>query len=430
MVVTDYHTRRTMGNVQEEGTMKFPTRWLCCTGKRSCESGSCGRISTYQSRKKEKCGPSAQECNRHAIHKRHDAAAKDYRRILEQTRRQHWRDWLEKGKDPDIWTAHRLMTQAWGDGGKARIPTLVYKVGEVENSANSNSDKGHILAKVFFPDKPPADGKLANYMYPKQCESEGSITSDQISTQLKKLKPYKAPGPDGIPNIVLTKNADLIVDRMLPIYKAMLKKSLTYKPWKEFVTVVLRKPGKPRYDTPKAYRPITLLNTMWKVITAIIANHITYITEKHQLLPANHFGRRPGRTTTDAMHLLTNRIKAAWRAGKVTSVLFLDIEGAFPNANPEKLVHNLRKRRIPTKYAKFVQAMLRERITTLRFNGYVSDHLPIDNGIGQGDPLSMVLYQYYNADLLDIPKHAEEDAVAYVDDAFMLASGKDFLSAH
>jgi len=366
----------------------------------------------------------------HAIHKRHDAAAKDYRRILEQTRRQHWRDWLEKGEDPDIWTAHRLTTQAWGDGGKARIPTLVYKVGEVENSANSNSDKGRILAKVFFPDKPPADGELANYMYPEQCESEGSITSDQISAQLKKLKPYKAPGPDGIPNIVLTKNADLIVDRMLPIYKAMLEKSLTYKPWKEFVTVVLRKPGKPRYDTPKAYRPIALLNTMWEVITVIIANHITYVTEKHQLLPANHFGGRPGRTTTDAMHLLTNRIKAAWRAGKVTSVLFLDIEGAFPNANPEKLVHNLRKRRIPTKYAKFVQAMLRERITTLRFDGYVSDRLPIDNGIGQGDPLSMVLYQYYNADLLDIPKHAEEDAVAYVDDAFMLASGKDFPSAH
>ena len=94
---------------------------------------------------------------------------------------------------------------------------------------------------------------------------------------------------------------------------------------------------------PKAYRPIALLNTMWKVITAIIANHITYVTEKYQLLLANHFGGCPGCTTTDAMYLLTNRIKAVWRAGKVISVLFLDIEGAFPNANPEKLVHNLRK---------------------------------------------------------------------------------------
>ena len=120
------------------------------------------------------------------------------------------------------------------------------------------------------------------------------------------------------------------------------------------VMVVLRKPGKPRYDMPKAYRPIALLNMMWKVITAIITNHITYVTEKHQLLPANHFGGQPGQTTANAMHLLTNKVKAAWRIGKVMSVLFLDIEGTFLNANPERLVHNLRKRRVPTAYTGFV----------------------------------------------------------------------------
>jgi len=367
---------------------------------------------------------------RHVIHGKHAAAAKSYHRVLEQTKRQHWRDWLKKAEDPDIWMAHHLTTQIRGNGGKARIPTLIHRTGEVEASANTNSDKGRVLAKVFFPEKPPADAALENCTYPDQCESKGSITTEQIKAQLKKLKPFKAPGPDGILNVVLSKSADLIVARMLPIYKAMLDKSLIYKPWKEFTTVVLRKPSKPRYDMPKAYRPIVLLNMMWKVITAIITNHITYVTEKHQLLPTNHFGGRPGRTTTDAMHLLTNKIKAAWRAGKVISVLFLDIEGAFPNANPEKLAHNLRKRRVPTKYTSFVHNMLRERFTTLKFDRYVSDRIPIDNRIGQGDPLSMVLYQYYNADLLDILKCAEEDAVAYMDNAFMLASGKDFQSAH
>jgi len=44
----------------------------------------------------------------HTIHGKHVTAAKNYRRILEQTKRQHWRDWLKKADDPDIWTAHRL----------------------------------------------------------------------------------------------------------------------------------------------------------------------------------------------------------------------------------------------------------------------------------------------------------------------------------
>jgi hypothetical protein len=138
----------------------------------------------------------------------------------------------------------------------------------------------------------------------------------------------------------------------------MLDENLMFKPWKESVTVVIRKPSKSNYSTPKAYRPIALLNTMWKVITAIVANHISYYTEKHQLLPTNHFSGRPGRTTTDAIHLLTNSIKAAWRKWKVVSVLFLDIEGAFPNVNPERLIHNLRKCKVLDKYTNFVQGML------------------------------------------------------------------------
>jgi hypothetical protein len=92
---------------------------------------------------------------------------------------------------------------------------------------------------------------------------------------------------------------------------------------------------------PKAYRPITLLNTMWKILMAIIASHITFLTEKHELLPTNHFGGRPGCTTMDALHVLAHKIKDTWRAGKVAVVLFLDVEGAFPNAILTKLVHNL-----------------------------------------------------------------------------------------
>jgi len=63
MVVTDYHKERTIGNIQKEGTMKFPTRWLCCTGKRSCESRSCDHKYILVKKEKKIYGPSAQEHN-------------------------------------------------------------------------------------------------------------------------------------------------------------------------------------------------------------------------------------------------------------------------------------------------------------------------------------------------------------------------------
>ena len=92
--------------------------------------------------------------------------------------------------------------------------------------------------------------------------------------------------------------------------------------------IVLRKPDKPNYEVPKAYRPIVLISTMSKVLTALITDNISQLVEQHRLLPKTHFGGRPGRTTTDAIHYLVHRVKQAWANGQVASALFLDVEGA------------------------------------------------------------------------------------------------------
>ena len=365
----------------------------------------------------------------HHSHADRRAANKKFHKTLEYTKRQHWRDWLEKADDPDIWTAHKYTSSPAGDGGKSRIPVLKAAHSGQEVSATTNEEKSNLLAKTFFPPKPPDDTPL-QFVYPKPICDFDPISREQITRQLAKLKPYKAPGPDGIPNIVLTKSANVIVDRLYYIYKAILEQDVYYKPWRASTTVVLRKPGKPRYDIPKAYRPIALLNTMSKVLTALMAELMTFYTETHQLLPAHHFGGRPGRTTTDAVHLLIHKIKDAWRKRQVTAVLFLDIEGAFPNAVTSKLIHSMRKRGLPEQIVNFAKMMLEKRSTSLRFDDHISDPITLDNGIGQGDPLSMALYQYYNADILEIPNRPQESAEAYIDDAILIATAKTFEEAH
>jgi hypothetical protein len=74
-----------------------------------------------------------------------------------------------------------------------------------------NSKKGTTLAKGFFPQKPPIPDNQEEIEYPQACTKVGKVTKEQIRKQLKKAKPYKAPGPDGIPNIVLTKCSDLLI---------------------------------------------------------------------------------------------------------------------------------------------------------------------------------------------------------------------------
>ena len=124
----------------------------------------------------------------------------------------------------------------------------------------------------------------------------------------------------------------------------------------------------------------------------------------------------------DAIHYLIHKIHSAWRSNKVVSALFLDVEGAFPNTSPERLIHNLRKRRILTSIVKFVKSLLSNRRTRLHFDDFKSDTIQVLNGIGQGDLLSMLLYIFYNANLLDIPTNTQkEDAMGYVDDMTLLS---------
>jgi hypothetical protein len=74
--------------------------------------------------------------------------------------------------------------------------------------------------------------------------------------------------------------------------------------------------------------------------------------------------------------------------------------------------------------------MLEKRSMILRFNDHLSEPILLDNGIGWGDPLSMALYQYYNADILEIPNRLQESAEAHVDDAILTATAKTFEEAH
>jgi len=351
-----------------------------------------------------------------------------YGEAIIQAKRSHWANYLEEMTVNDIWTANKYIKEPVGHGGSPRIPTLKTKdAAGVEISINTNEEKARLLAKTFFPPPPAAEHDYTNAQYPEPLSDPPKITSEQLNRHIHKSAPYKAHGLDDIPNVVIQRCALLIHDRLIRIYQAILDFNLYYDPWKDFTTVVLRKPDKPSYVAPKAYRPIALLSSMAKVLTSLVAEIISNLVETHNLLPKNHFGGRPGRTTTDAIQYLVHKIKAAWRDDQVVSVLFLDVEGAFPNAVTSRLIHNLKKRRIPDMLVRFVSCLLTNRRTRLRFDDYTSDFIDITNGIGQGDPLSMLLYILYNADLLEIlDDELKEDALGYVDDIALVAIGADF----
>src|SRR6266481_6523585 len=89
----------------------------------------------------------------------------------------------------------------------------------------------------------------------------------------------------------------------------------------------------------------------------------------------------------------------------------------------------MRMRRVPESYVLFIERLLTSRRTRLKFDGYTLDWMDVDNGIVQGDPLSMVLYLFYNVDLLTT-SHKKELKIGYVNDVNFLVEGDDFDKAY
>ena len=368
----------------------------------------------------------------HYAHADHKATVKEYAKLIESTKKQHWESWLENASDRDLWTANKYASNPPSDGGKTRIPDLVFK--EADGSSrhtNSNDEKSIALAESFFP-PPPLHPSIPHSAYPEPADFFSYFTRDHIKRVTRKLPAYKAPGPDGVPNVVLKESISVIINHLFFIFKAIFQLKVYPDEWRESITVVLRKPGKPAYDLPKAYRPIALLNSMGKLFSTLMADELSYFCETRNIFPDNQFGGRPSRTTSDSLLLLTHKIKDAWRAGKVASVLFLDVQGAFPNVVKEVLIHIMRSRAVPPQYIHITELMLSNRKTKLSFDDFLSDFIPINNGNNQGCPLSMLFYAFYNTGLLELspPGSRDECQFGYVDDVALLATGKSFADTH
>ena len=119
--------------------------------------------------------------------------------------------------------------------------------------AETNEDKSSLLCTNFFPELKRDDTSHADADYLAPKFKFHPVTNKQIHRAIARLGPFKAPGPDGIPNVLLIRCADLLVPHLGPLYRATFKLDAYPASWRDSVTVVLRKPGKANYTVPNAH---------------------------------------------------------------------------------------------------------------------------------------------------------------------------------
>jgi len=277
------------------------------------------------------------------------AKANEYTEGIAQAKTSKWREYVNNADRKTIYQIKKYVTN---------IPTPTF-IPTLNDHEATNEQKVTALRKAFFPKPPPADLKdIPTAEYPQEVPYEAQITLRQIREAVNRLALDKAPGPDEISNRVLKNTLPVTENHLRALMQASLRLGYYPKPFKHTTTVVLRKPSRPDYTKVKAYRPIALENTLGKVMESVITETISYLSETHELLPLHHYGGRPGRSAEDAMMILSESVHKAWKEKKVYTAIFMDVAGAFNNVHHRRLIHNLRKRRIPHAIVAWIASFL------------------------------------------------------------------------
>lgn len=187
----------------------------------------------------------------------------------------------------------------------------------------------------------------------------------------------------------------------------------------------MRKSGKPDYGVPEAYRPISLLNTLGKILEAVMARRLSFWAESYKLLPDTQFGGRPGRNTEQALLTLANAIDRAWLRSKVITLVAFDLTGAFNGVNDSSLDARLQAKGIPTVARRWIRSLMENRYASISFNDFQTEISPLEHaGLAQGSLLSPILFGFFNSDLVDQPVDHHGGASAFIDDYFRWRAGR------
>lgn len=204
----------------------------------------------------------------------------------------------------------------------------------------------------------PADPNLPTLDWPELREEE-------VKSALFGARPHSAPGSDGVPFVALQHLWPILRLRLLPLYAASLRLGHLPRSWRDAVGVVLRKPKKPDYSVAKAYRLIAFEKTSAKVLESIVARRLAYLAERHQLLPAEHFGGRQGRSVDESVTCFVDEIKRQWRNGNVVVGVALDVAKAFPSVQTDALCNGLARKGLPQRAVKWIRSFMSDRTCDL-----------------------------------------------------------------
>lgn len=218
---------------------------------------------------------------------------------------------------------------------------------------------------------------------------EGIITYDELLKCLKKASNNTSPGFDGFTYEFFKFFWADLGGFMLRAINASFIKGEFSETFKRGVITCIPKGNKDKQFL-KNWRPISLLNTSYKLTSACIAERLKTVLSK--LINEDQTGFISGRFIGENIRLLYDVINYTEKQEIPGMLLLIDFEKAFDSVSWEFLFTVLDFFEFGNSFVKWVQVFYKNIQSCVVVNGHLSDWFFLERGCRQGDPLSPYLF--------------------------------------
>ena len=214
------------------------------------------------------------------------------------------------------------------------------------------------------------------------------ITSEEIGKALQGMNPDKAPGPNGFMARFYIACWDIIQKYLVKMArKSQNCNKIGGSTNSSFLELIPKEKGAQSFSR---FRPISLCNTGYKIITKVIANRIKKFLPR--IIPENQGGFIQGRQIQDNITIVQEAIHSSCQRKEKGMIVKLDLANAFDRVRLNFLFAVMLKLGFHPQLVCWVRACISGPWITPLVNGRPADFFQASRGLKQCCSLSPLLY--------------------------------------
>ncbi len=253
-----------------------------------------------------------------------------------------------------------------------------------------------------------ADGKH-NISDDDNAFLSSDFKENEIRPVTDHLPNNKGVGPDGIPYEVYKYGGSKVTKFLTKMLNECVKQNYFPTNLKQGRIFLLYKNDNP--FVVNNYRPITLLNTCYKIFTSVINKRLYKVVERNKLLTNEQGGFREYRACVNKIRSLINTIDDARIYGQSLHVLSIDFEKAFDSIDHDALFQSLAHKGIPNSFINIIKALYHDCFSDVITGQGITNVFKVEKGVRQGDALSPLLFNMFIDGIAEAINQMEEGYV-------------------